>query len=200
MTYLAPAQLEARSAEVWRRFELAPRFDAEALVDSLGLNLLWDNIDDGDGGKVFGALIPWEGVVVLNERHKNLLEAKLGLRRFTIGHEIGHWLLHVDRTRSQLCFLDGVERVWCRDGLKDPRERQAEAFAGFLLAPTDLLRQQIPEESWSGWPPVYKLAQAFDMTPTAMMVRLDVAGWAHRNDDGLPVSGARPTAGQLSFL
>jgi hypothetical protein len=27
------------------------------------------------------------------------------------------------------------------------------------------------------------------MTPTAMMVRLDVAGWAHRNDDGLPVSG-----------
>jgi IrrE N-terminal-like domain len=200
MTYLAPAQLEARAAELWRRFALAPNFDAEALLDPLDLNLLWQELDDGDGAKVFGALIPAQRVVVLNERHFDLLEAKPGLRRFTIGHEIGHWMLHVDRLGAQLCFLDGIDRVWCRERSQDPRERQAESFAGHLLAPTDLLRREVRSGPWRGWGPVYSLAETFGMTPTAMMVRLEVAGWAHRDDDGVPRSGRRSPVGQLSLL
>jgi IrrE N-terminal-like domain len=200
MTFLAPAQLEARAAELWRRFGLAPNFDAEALLDALELNLLWEELDDGDGAKVFGALIPAKRVVQLNERHIDLLESKPGLRRFTIGHEIGHWMLHVDRVGTQVCFLDGIERVWCRERSKDPRERQAESFSGYLLSPTDLLRREVPRRPWQGWAPVYALAESFGMTPTAMIVRLEVAGWAHRDDGGVPQSGARRPPGQQSLL
>ncbi len=197
MRFIARAQLEARAAELWRRFGLTPNFDAEALLDSLELNLLWDALDDDAGAKVFGALIPWQRVVVLNERHMDLLEAKPGLRRFTIGHEIGHWMLHVDQTDAQLSFLDGTDRVWCRE---HPRERQAEGFAGYLLAPTDLLRREVPAAPWRGWGAVYALSEVFGTTPTAMMVRLEIASWAHRNDDGVPTSGPRRPTGQLSLL
>jgi Zn-dependent peptidase ImmA (M78 family) len=200
VTFLAPAQLEARAAELWRRFGLAPNFDAEALLDALELNLLWDDLDDDEGAKVFGALVPAKRVVVLNERHIDLLEAKPGLRRFTLGHEVGHWMLHVERAGTQLCFLDGIERVWCRERSQDPRERQAESFAGYLLAPTDLLKREVRTSPWQGWAPVYALAEAFGMTPTAMMVRLEVAGWAHRDGDRIPRSGPRRSAGQLSLL
>lgn len=200
MTYLAPAQLEARAAELWRRFGLAPGFDAEVLVDALELGLLWQPLDDGDGGKVFGALIPWEGVVVLNERHRDLLEAKPGLRRFTLAHEIGHWLLHVDRSHAQLAFVDGVERMWCREQSKDSPERQAEAFAGYLLSPTDQLKGRLPPAPWAGWSPVYRLAELFGTTPTAMVVRLESGRWAHRNAAGVPTSGPRPVPGQPSLF
>jgi len=196
MTYISRNELEVLASELWRRFALAPRFDAEALVDSLGLSLLWEALDDGEGGRVFGALIPWEHTVVLNQRHKDLLEEKPGLRRFTIAHEIAHWLLHVQPKLGQMAFLDGIERVLCREQSKDPIEVQAEAYASYLLSPTDLLRQKIPKAPWSGWAAVYRLAGAFEMTPTAMMVRLEIAGWAHRSEQGTPVSGPRPEPGQ----
>jgi len=196
MTYISRNDLEVLASELWRRFALAPRFDAEALVDSLDLRLLWEVLDDGEGGKVFGALIPWERTVVLNQRHKDLLEEKPGLRRFTIAHEIAHWLLHVQPKLGQMAFLDGIEHVLCREHSKDPMEVQAEAYASYLLSPTDLLRQKIPTAPWSGWATVYRLAEAFEMTPTAMMVRLEIASLAHRNEQGTPVAGPRPEPGQ----
>jgi len=75
-------------------------------------------------------------VVVLNERHIDLLEQKEGrLRRYTIGHEVGHWTLHADAIRSGTLSLFDGSRVWCRDGSSDPVERQAEMFSAALLMP-----------------------------------------------------------------
>jgi hypothetical protein len=54
-----------------------------------------------DHGRIFGQLIPEQRIVILNERHLDALEAKDGrLRRYTIGHELGHWDLHAEAARS----------------------------------------------------------------------------------------------------
>src|SRR4051812_36265792 len=101
MTYIPEARIEARACELWQKHALAPGFDVERLLDDLGLGLMWETIEDGAESSVLGQLIPREKLVVLNQRHFDRLEEKGGrLRRYTVGHEIAHWMLHADVIRS----------------------------------------------------------------------------------------------------
>lgn len=192
MRFIPAAVLDARSAELWRRFRLEPAFDAEALLDSLELNLLWDTLDEEDGVRVLGALLARDRLVILNDRHFADFEARPGLRRFTIAHEVGHWMLHADAARSGTIPIDRGGRTWCRSGATEPAERQAEMFAGRLLVPRDRLINVLPVSPWEGWPPVYELAERFVVTASAMIVRLEELELAHRDSGGVPRSG-RPT-------
>ena len=201
MTYIPEARIEEHAAALWRRHGLTPGFDVERLLDDLGLSLCWEEVDDVGGSRVLGQLMPVKKLVVLNQRHIALLEEKQGrLRRYTVGHEVGHWELHTGDIRSGiLTFFDG-ERTWCRDGSRDPVERQAEMFSAALLMPRDHLLAALPKLPWHGWGPVYRLAEEFLVNPTPMAIRLEKLGWMHRDDDGVPVSGSKPSAGQPSLF
>jgi len=197
VTYIPEAQIEARTAELWQRHSLEPGFDVERLLDDLGLGLVWEAVDDDGGAVVLGQLIPEKQLVVLNERHIKRLEEKQGrLRRYTVGHEIGHWILHAEAVRSGTLSLFDGERIWCRDGSADPVERQAEMFSAALLVPKDRLLHALPKAPWRGWPPVYRLADDFLVNVTPMAIRLEKLAWMHPDEEGVPVSGAKPTPGQ----
>jgi hypothetical protein len=199
MTFIADAQIEARAAELWQQRRLQPGFDAEQLTEDVGLDLLWDFVTDVEGGVILGQLIPAERLLLLNERHKDRLEAKGGrLRRYTIGHEIGHWILHAGGATSETLFIDG--RTWCRDGSSDPVERQAEKFSAALLMPKDLLLRSLPTGSWRGWGPVYDLADTFLVNVTPMRIRLEQLGWMHLGSDEIPRSGPRPHPAQPTLF
>jgi Zn-dependent peptidase ImmA (M78 family) len=201
MTYIPDAVLEARAAELWRTYHLDLAFDCEQLVDLLGLGLVWEEIDDGDGPRILGLLDPSHQIVVLNQRHLEELEANGGrLRRYTLSHEIGHWVFHADAIRSGTLNLVESGRIWCRDGSRDPIERQAEMFAARLLIPRDRLRDHVPQRPWTGWRPVYRLADIFLVSVTSMMIRLEELGWAHRSEDGEPQSGPAPVRGQSALF
>lgn len=200
MKFLSSAQIEARAVTLWRRFGLEPGFDIELLLDRLDLNLLWDSLEDEDDAKVFGALTPADALVTLNERHLDQLESNVGLRRFTLAHEIGHWILHAEAYRAGNLPLFTAGRTWCREKSRERAELQAEDFASFLLAPTELLRNSLPAEQWKGWPAVYRLAERFSMTPTAAIVRLEKMGLAHRGLAGIPVSGRPVDPNQTSLF
>lgn len=189
MAFLARAQIETRAAEVWRRWGLEVGFDTEALLDDLGLGLLWEEIEEDPGSRVLGALRPEAALVVLNENRIVELEASEGLRRFTLGHEIGHWLLHAADARAGTLPIDPTGRTWCRSGSPAQPERQAEMFAASLLAPEDRVRGSMPPARRGGWAEVYSLAESFRMTPTAMLIRLEELGLAHRDQSGAPVPG-----------
>jgi Zn-dependent peptidase ImmA (M78 family) len=196
MTFIPEARIEQRAAELWQRHGLEPGFDVERLLDDLGLGLVWEDVPDDDG-RVLGQLIPEQQIVVLNERHLDALEDKGGrLRRYTVGHEVGHWELHAEAARSgTLRLLDGG-RIWCRDRSADPLERQAEMFSAALLVPRDRLRVALPKGPWRGWPTVYDLADQFAVNVTPMKIRLERLGWMHLDEDGVPVSGRKPAPGQ----
>ena len=201
MTYIASAQIEARATELWRHHDLSPGFDIERLLDQLGLGLVWEEVDDDAGGMVLGQLVPAARLVILNERHVEKLEKGGGrLRRFTVGHEIGHWLLHAEAARLKALSLFDGKRIWCRDGSADPVERQAEMFSAALLIPEERLRAALPALPWQGWPTVYRLADAFLVNPTPMAIRLEQCGWMHRREDGTPVSGRAPAPGQSALF
>jgi len=202
VTFIAEAQIEARVAELWRRHSLAVGFDVEKLLDDLKLDLCWELLDDSDGqGAIVGQLIPAKRLVVLNERHEERLE-KDGRRqlRFTIGHEIGHWVLHSEGLGEGAESLIADERTMCRDGSRESIEIQAEMFSAALLIQRDALRAALPQGEWRGWRPVYELAEQFLVTPTAMKNRLRRLDWAHLDAVDVPISGSAPANGQVSLL
>ena len=199
MTFIPAGRLENRAAELWRQHGLGPGFDAEALLDRLELSLLWNELP----ADVLGALKATESLVILNQARLAHFDATPGLRRFTLAHEIGHWLFHAEDARSgTLPMLEGG-RTWCREDADDkprpPSEIQADLFASYLLMPTDRLQPLLPPAPWRGWPHVYRLAEQFAVSATAMIVRLEKAGWAHRAEDGTPVGGRPPVAGQTTL-
>lgn len=124
---------------------------------------------------------------------------RAALRRYTVGHEVGHWELHAETIRSGTVSLFDGTRIWCRDGSQDPIERQAEMFSAALLMPRDQLLGSLPKSPWQGWSHVYRLADEFLVNPTPMAIRLEKLGWMHREDD-VPVSGPRPAPGQDSLF
>ena len=188
MTFIPDARLESRAATLWRTHALLPGFDIEALVDKLQLGVLWEALPEAPQTVVLGALQPEGPRIVINERHRERFDANPGLLRFTYAHEVGHWLFHCEDARAGNLAMFENGRIWCRDGSADPTEIQANRFASFLLVPTDRLRPLLPSVPWSGWPHVYKLAEHFAVSPTAMIVRLEQGGWGARDEAGMPSS------------
>ncbi|HPF34958.1 MAG TPA: ImmA/IrrE family metallo-endopeptidase [Candidatus Krumholzibacteria bacterium] len=72
--------------------------------------------------------------------------SQLGRYRFTVAHETGHWELHRDvflSNEGQVAMFEAGENpVICRSNDKSPLEWQADAFAGYLLMPKDMVFAQ----------------------------------------------------------
>ena len=86
-------------------------------------------------------------------------------RRFTIAHELGHYVLHRDAIGEGI-----TDDALYRSRLSGPLERQANRFAANLLMPWDL----VVEATNQGIDTVEKLAAKFEVSRSAMSVRLEV--------------------------
>lgn len=86
-------------------------------------------------------------------------------RRFTIAHELGHYVLHYDK------IGDGItDDALYRSKLGNPFERQANRFAANLLMPWSLVIESIR----LGLDSVEELAKKFEVSRSAMSIRLEV--------------------------
>ena len=127
-----------------------------------------------DHAHVSGLLLPAERLIVVDEEEAARAP---GRRRFTIGHELGHWVLH----RSP-----GSEApVYCRDvGVREqaagepepaavfdypPSELEANQFAAAMLLPRELLLSQRRPTSNDE---EYALARVFGVSREALLRRL----------------------------
>lgn len=98
-------------------------------------------------------------------------------QRFTIAHELGHWLLHKGRT---IIVDHTVRRINKRDSVSssatDNEEIQANAFAAALLMPSHMVRYAVERELRSEIPTrddlTSRLASEFDVSQEAMNIRL----------------------------
>jgi IrrE N-terminal-like domain len=119
--------------------------------------------DDLDG--FGGALVPSES----GKRWGILYDGNASpqRRRFTIGHEFGHYLLH--RTK----FPDGIR---CDEAAVDGRvgaevEREANAFAAALLMPLDDFRKRIATTDAPNFDDLGECADRYDVSLTAVILR-----------------------------
>lgn len=83
-------------------------------------------------------------------------------KRFTIAHEIAHYVLHEDR------IGDGVfDDAMYRSGLPEKVEAQANNLAADILMPWPYLKDHLGK-------PIEELAEMFNVSVAAMSVRLGV--------------------------
>ena len=119
-----------------------------------------------------GMLLPGERTIVLNAAESPRDDPPLRRYRFTIAHEIGHWVCHCLEGRSA-----DLEPSYCRatDIANDADralEREANIFASELLMPEVAVR--------AAWDELAAKSHAIDLV-AAMAARLDVSpsamGW-----------------------
>lgn len=120
--------------------ELTPCFNQDPItqIKSLDFNFDKDVPIDGMLRKHENKKYWFIGVAFLNGNHGRL--------NFTLGHELGHYMLHRHLLDEFLCgkndILSGVDK-------QKEIEREANIFAGNLLMPNNSFRTQIEREKFS---------------------------------------------------
>lgn len=122
----------------------------ELIVESTyGLTIEWDEIDEPPGHSILGALSPSTRTILMNSRHLTMFERWVGPERFTLAHELAHWVYDADNPGQGKLELGGPSDVFCRrddtsqlDRTTQIREQSANALAAHILLPDDLVLAQ----------------------------------------------------------
>lgn len=93
-------------------------------------------------------------------------------RRFTIAHELGHFLLHrslIEQEGSTVLYRTSMTN-------RDIIEIQANRCAAALLMPKDLVKQAFNEANGASFEKLIILANKFNVSVDAMYTRLSILG------------------------
>lgn len=171
---------QALLAEFEERYDAAaaPPIPVERVASAL-LGLFIDEADDirtlpgapTDQGRLSGMLDAEEMVIWVD---RGEARRSPGRRRFTIAHEIGHFLLHVPAFHKvyydQLADIQEIEEPKPASNPPAPRKRELEAnaFARELLMPEALVNEQAHATGFN----LPGLAKRFEVSVPAMRLRL----------------------------
>ncbi|BAE52557.1 ImmA/IrrE family metallo-endopeptidase [Paramagnetospirillum magneticum] len=153
-------QAEKRSAiEIVSDFMSSAPVDLDAMARALGLDVTLDaEIPPDVSGKIERVAGGRFRVSINQKHHANR-------RRFTLAHEIAHYVLHRD-----LIGTGVTDNAMYRSAnLSDEQEVQANRFAAGLLMPADVVRRKWSEGIRSD----AEMAKEFRVSPAAARIRID---------------------------
>lgn len=134
-----------------------------ALAQELGLGVLRSTLQPGVSGQIGPSNEYPSGFVIKVNRH----EAK-SRQRFTIAHEIGHYILHRDKIGHGI-----TDTILYRSKLSSNLEVEANKFAANLIMPITKIREKLAEvDRGIDRSVAVELAQIFDVSTDAMEIRL----------------------------
>jgi Zn-dependent peptidase ImmA (M78 family) len=128
---------------------------------------------DGDVSGVL-AIKDGEGTIGVNQN-----ESK-SRKRFTIAHELGHYELH--KEKSDL-FVDKQfiyrSKTSGDNAENQVLEKEANYFASAILMPSDMVRREVDkiDLDLASAEAIEKLARVFDVSTTAMSIRISSLGF-----------------------
>ena len=141
------------------------------------LQILWDEIEERDGQRILGTLSPRQRTIVLNTSHQEMFERWIGPERFTLAHELAHWVYDADDPSQMTLDLasDGDQR-YCyhheSPGLSEVqriREVNANNLAANLLMPEHLVRAESTDDVLAD---VSGTAREWQVSRRALSIRL----------------------------
>lgn len=103
-------------------------------------------------------------------------------KRFTIAHEIGHYILR-HQTPGEFVHVDKADYLVSRMATKspggDPKEVEANQFAAALLMPKPLIESWLTKHDLTTFSDygIEAVAEDFEVTVQAMMMRLTTLGY-----------------------
>jgi Zn-dependent peptidase ImmA (M78 family) len=145
--------------EVIRQFTEHPPVNVEGLAKALGLSVWEKELPRNSGMLTADHLSGPSGYTI----YVNSTDA-LYRRRFTIAHEIAHYLLH--RNRETREFMD--DRMYRSPGISDAKEAEANRLAADILMPRRIIRRLLDE----GITDPQQMASRLMVSPDAMEIRL----------------------------
>lgn len=134
----------------------------EDIAKQLGLKVIPYPFDDN----ISGTLIIEKKTIGFNQTESRVR------RRFTIAHEIGHYVLHKER---KSVFLDKLFRLNNPGGEQSQElEMEANVFAASILMPENIITKEVKkiELDFGSEEGIKYLARIFDVSSTAMYYRL----------------------------
>lgn len=146
-----------------------------------GLQIVWEEIEEKDGQRILGALSPQASMIILNSQHEEMFERWIGPERFTLAHELAHWIYDADHP-SQLTFDFSVRehQLFCyhRESprltdIQRIREVNANKLAAHLLMPEHLVRAEDTREVLAD---LSATATRWQVSLTALQIRLQEIG------------------------
>jgi Zn-dependent peptidase ImmA (M78 family) len=154
-----------------------PSINVEDVARALGITVR----EESTTADVSGALFRRDGRVVIGVNPHHVPNR----RRFTIAHEIGHFVLHrddlhMDDTRAY-SSEPGITHRLLRDQVSsmatDPKEIEANRFAAALLMPVWMLKESLDSyESPLKQEDIERLAGKYEVSFQAMAFRLSNLG------------------------
>ena len=180
-----------------------PLVPVEEIADFLlELNIEWGPIADTKDQPILAYIHAESKAIKLNDSRRAYFNEFMGTYQFTLAHELGHFDLHlVENELEQLQFDVGRRKVFiCRGSSNDRREIQANRFAGYLLMPSGLLRSAVENTDLLHWPNLYRLSERFNVSITALKIRLENLGLLYVDADGSLHRSREEAAGQLSLF
>jgi len=132
--------------------------DVEAIAFDSGIDILYEALNGceatlvGFGSKAIATISP---------------SSSRGRERFSVAHEIGHWLLH--RGKSFRCRADDMVQNYSAD---IRLEKEADEFASHLLMPTSIFQPAIKAINKSGLHHLQEIAGQFEVSLQAVSIRL----------------------------
>jgi len=136
-------------------------------VEAIAGDLLGLRIEESWDLDCSGMLLPAERRIVLNAAEAPRDAAPLRRFRFTIAHEIGHWVCHCLEGRAPSPAPSYCRPVDLTEAADRTLEREANVFAAELLMPESAVRA-----AWAELSEMETCATRFDVSPTAMHWRL----------------------------
>lgn len=142
------------------------KLDVSKLIDYVNttnpgerISLVYAKMEPATSGSLTYEENKW--IIRVNKNHNYKRQ------RFTILHELGHYMLHRNKLQS---FED---EIFFRAGIKGDIEYRANEFASKLLMPEDSVRRAISE----GIKNLGMLAEHFDVSSPAMKLRVQELGY-----------------------
>jgi len=133
------------------------------IAEALGLKVYEDELPPGISGKIIKDPLPRGGAAGYSII-ANIKEATTR-KRFTIAHEISHFILHRDQIGDGL-----TDDALYRSGLSTVAEVRANKLAADILMPFVLIEEEIKKGATS----IRDLANIFQVSIQAMSVRLGI--------------------------
>ena len=142
-------------------------------VESIAEDLLGLRIEEDDLDECSGMLVPAERLIVVNAHEGMSGDTPTRRHRFTIAHELGHWICHA-REREDMPQTFCRQADMARDVDRDV-EREANVFGAELLMPEPAVR-----EVWAAFPEASEVAIRFGVSALAAHWRLFSFGLADK--------------------
>jgi Zn-dependent peptidase ImmA (M78 family) len=160
---------EAAADRLLRKYTVRkPPVPVEVIAKKEGLDVVFHDMED----QVSGLLITNadKPVIAVNVKHHP------NRQRFTIAHELGHFVLH--QSKPTVFVDEYLVHYRARSEKPDPREMEANVFAAGLLMPRKLVERDILMKGGDllDEATIRKFAQRFGVSAQALAIRLDQLG------------------------